>query len=208
MCVAVVPVWVSDMLIQYTHKLFYRTYAYKVVLTCQTSGNRWFHHKQDVLPPEFQIITDWCEQHVCGQYKIQRRYQGGSKRHSDWHQMVYLQSDLHKDALVKAHGAQVLEVWQPLDADHLQQLDVRNVIKVRKTLIYNKYAHVIYFKYDRLKKMHEWLEHLLEGSQTSVLKGDLWWPRVYSSDLDDIHMIQLSYPEQIDYIKHVKLLPD
>lgn len=194
------------MKIQYTHKLFYKKYAYKVVLNCQTSGHRWFWHDQDVLPQEFQMLQDWCDTHAPGAFKIQRRYQGGTKKHSDWHQIVYLNSTDHKDALIKHEGAAVQEVWQPLDDDHLQSLDVRNVIEVKHRLIYGKYAHVVYFKYDRHGQVWKWLEALLEGSTVSELKGSTWWPRVYSSDLDDVNMIRLSYPERIDYIKHVKLL--
>jgi hypothetical protein len=195
------------MQIRYTHKLFFKKYAYKVVLNCQTSGNRWCWRNQDTLPQEFQSLQDWCEQHAPGAYKIQRRYQGGTKRHSDWHQLVYLQSERMKDALVKDQSLAVQEVWQPLDADHFHQLDVRNVIEVRHQLIYRKYAHVIYFKYDRHGQLHEWLKALLADSTTSELKGDAWWCKVYSNDLDDVRMIQLSYGEQIDYVKHVKLIP-
>ena len=159
------------------------------------------------MPQEFQSVQDWCEAHAAGQFHISRRYQGGSKKYSDWHQNVYLQSADHKDALIKHQAASVYEVWQPLDSDHLQSLDVRNVIEVRDKLIYRKYSHVIYFKYDTHGELWNWLETLMEGSQVSVLKGSTWWPKVYSSDLDDVRMIQLSYPERIDYIKHVKLLP-
>lgn len=194
------------MKIHYVSKLFYKKYAYKVVLNCQTSGNRWFWRRSDVLPQEFQQVQDWCETHVQGQFKIQRRYQGGSKKHSDWHQNVYLGSADHKDALIAHAGAAVNEVWQPLDDDHLQSLDVRNVIEVRDSLIYGKYSHVVYFKYNRDGELWKWLEALLVESDVSDLKGDRWWPKVYSTDLDDVRMIQLSYPERIDYIKHVKLL--
>lgn len=194
------------MQIRYTHKLFFKKYAYKVVLSCQTSGNRWAWRDQAHLPQEFQLVQDWCEQHAPDAHKIQRRYQGGSKRHSDWHQLVYLQTEHTKDALLKVQPTAVHEIWQPLDADHLQMLDVRNVIEVRDRLIYHKYSHVIYFKYDRDMQLWDWLKALLDGSEVSVLKGSAWWPKVYSSDLDDVRMIQLSYPERIDYIKHVKLL--
>lgn len=193
------------MQINYTSKLFFKKYAYKVVLSCQTTGRRWTWRSHK-MPQEFQSVQDWCEAHAAGQFHISRRYQGGSKKYSDWHQNVYLQSADHKDALIKHQAASVHEVWQPLDSDHLQSLDVRNVIEVRDQLIYRKYAHVIYFKYDAHGELWNWLETLMEGSQVSVLKGSTWWPKVYSSDLDDVRMIQLSYPERIDYIKHVKLL--
>jgi hypothetical protein len=195
------------MKIQYTAKLFHKKFAYKVVLSCQTSGSRWFWPSKDTLAPDFQTVTDWCELHAPNAHKIQRRYQGGTDQHSEWHQNVYLQTDKQKDALVKAQGAAVQEIWQPLDADHLQSLDVRNIVEVRKRLIYGKYAHVIYFKYDRDQKIRAWLTAILEGSTTSVLKGQRFWCIVYSTDQDDVRMIQLSYPERIDYIKHVKLLP-
>lgn len=193
--------------VNYTTKLFYKKYAYKVVLSCQTMGRRWAWRDSSVFPQEFQVVKDWCAQHAPDAHKIQRRYQGGSTQHSDWHQNVYLQTATQKDHLIRSQGAAVQEVWQPLDADHLQNLDVRNVIQVRKTLIYHKYAHVVYFKYDRDGMIRPWLASVLEGSTTSVLKGQRFWPIVYSMDLDDVNMIQLTYPERIDYIRHVKLLP-
>lgn len=193
------------MQINYTSKLFFKKYAYKVVLNCQTTGRKW-SWRSHKMPQEFQAVQDWCEAHAAGQFKIQRRYQGRSKKYSDWHQNVYLSSADHKDALIKHQGASVHEVWQPLDSDHLQSLDVRNVIEVRKSLIYRKYSHAIYFKYDKDSQTRPWLVTLLEQSTTSVLKGQRRWPIVYSTDLDDVRMIQLSYPERIDYIKHVKLL--
>lgn len=193
------------MKVRYTHKLFYKKYAYKVVLSVQTPGTRWF--TSHTLAPEFQTVHDWCAQHAPGAHKIKRRYKGGTHQQSEWNQNVYLQTDTQKDALVKVQGAAVQEIWQPLDADHLQSLDVRNIIEVRKNLIYGKYAHVIYFKYDRDQKTRPWLASILQESTTSVLKGQRAWPIVYSTNADDVHMIQLSYPERIDYIKHVKLLP-
>ena len=194
------------MQIHYVSKLFYKKYAYKVVLNCQTTGLKWSWRNSQKVPQEFQSVQDWCDAHADGQFKIQRRYQGGTQKHSDWHQNVYLSSADHKDALIKHQGASVHEVWQPLDSDHFQSLDIHNVIEVRNTLIYRKYSHVIYFKYNKDSQLWNWLESLMEGSEVSVLKGDRWWPKVYSMDLDDVRMIQLSYPERIHYIKHVKLL--
>ena len=194
------------MKIQYTHKLFHKKYAYKVVLSCQTSGSRWFWPRQDQLAPDFQAVTDWCELHAPNSHKIQRRYQGGSDQHSDWHQNVYLQTDAQKDALVKAQGAAVQEVWQPLNPAHLQTLDVRNIAEVRSQLIYKKYSHVIYFKYDKHHTVYPWLLKLLADSPKSIVKGCIWFPKVYSTDEADVQMIQLSYPEKISHIKHVILL--
>lgn len=159
------------------------------------------------MPQEFQSVQDWCEAHAAGNFKIARRYQGGSKKYSDWHQNVYLSCADHKDALILYQGAAVHEVWQPLDSDHLQQLEVRNVTQVRDQLIYRKYAHAVYFKYDAHGELWNWLTLLLADSEVSVLKGSKWWPKVYSEQMDDVRMIQLSYGEYIDYIKHVKLLP-
>jgi len=193
------------MKVEYTRKLFYKKYAYKVVLTCQTPGPRWGH--VDNPPAEFDQLDAWCEAHAPGAHKIQRRYQGANVSHTDWHQHVYLLSAHVKDALLLTYGAQVTTVWQPLDADHLQRLDARNVVEVRKQLIYGKYDHAIYFKYDRDGVTHTWLKQLLTGNKQSKLAGCKWWPIVYSADIADVHMIALSYPERIDYIKHVKLLP-
>jgi hypothetical protein len=205
--VGVVKAWVFDMKINYTSRLFFKKYAYKVVLACQTSGNRWFWRQQDQLPQEFQSVQHWCSHHVPHTHKIQRRYVGGSALHSDWHQMVYLQHESDKDQLLKAHAADVLQVWQPLNDQHLKQLDVKNVQEVRAQLIYKRFAHVIYFKYDRTCEMWDWLQALLADSTESELRGDKWWPRVYSASLDDVQQILFCYSDRVHYVKHVIVAP-
>jgi len=191
--------------IQYVSKLFYGQYAYKVVLYTTLTSGRWWP-KQDE-PTEFTVVTVWCEQHVPGAYKILRRFQDSDNQSSDWHQMIYLQSEHMKDALVKQFGAHVTEVWQPLNQAHLQTLEVRNITEVRSQLIYKKYSHVVYFKYDRQHVVYPWLEKLLADSPKSAIKGCRWFPKVYSADEADVQMIKLSYPEMISYIKQVVLLP-
>ena len=194
------------MKISYTSKLYFGKYPYKVALHTRLSGGKSW--KIGILEPlEFQVLTVWCEQHMGGEHKIRRRFRGYTNPGSDWHQLVYVQTEAAKNALVQAYGAQVEQVWQPLDNSHLQSLEVRNITEVRSNLLFKKYKHVIYFKYDRSHHMWNWLKSLLQGSSTSDLKGDKWWPRVYSTDMDDINMIQLSFPENIDYIKHVILVP-
>jgi hypothetical protein len=190
--------------INYSSKLFYCKYAYKVVLRTTMQGCRWWR-KPD--PIEFSEVTEWCEQHAPGAHKILRRFQTSDNNTSDWHQLVYVQTESVKNAIVQEFGAQVFQVWQPLNQEHFQNLEVRNITEVRAQLIWKKYSHVIYFKYDRHHTVYTWLQGVLADAAQSQLKGTHWWPRVYSSDVGDVQMIQLSYPEKIDYIKQVVLLP-
>jgi hypothetical protein len=194
------------MKINFTSKLYFRQYAYKVVLSCRASGGRWWR-RDGQTPVEFTQLTTWCETHAPNAHEIRRRVQKQTNRYTDWHQVVYVQTEHVKNSLVQEYGANVLEVTQPLDTAHGQLLEVRNITEVRHNLIYKKYNHVIYFKYDRPQQLWEWLENIVNDSEHSVLKGNRLWPKVYSCSLDDVQMIQLSYADRIDYVKHVILLP-
>lgn len=196
------------MKITYTQKLFYRKYAYKVILTCSLQGNRWYKLNNQGNPPqEFMDLTNWCDTHAANSYKIQRRYGGTSRKgYSTWYQHVYLSTQAQKDALVQAYGAQVQEICQPLDTDHLNILDSKNIVEVRKSLIYKKWSYAVYFKYQKNANLYEWLEALFKDSETSVLKGNPWWPTVYSTDILDVKQVEFSYLDDIKLVKTVKLI--
>lgn len=191
--------------VHYVSKLFFGKYAYKVVLQNVTGGNRWWRNR---VPAQFVNVDAWCAQHVPQAHKVQRRYQGGSKKDNHWHQLVYLTTEAHKQAFVQAHIQDVVEVWQPLDSAHLHSLEVRNIVEIRTHLLFKKFRHAVYFKYDRTGQVWEWLETHLADSQTSKLSGSMWWPKVYSEDESDIIMLRLSYPDAIDYVKTVRLVTD
>lgn len=191
--------------IHYVSKLFYCKYAYKVVLTTHTTGNRWW---KDKVPDQFEKLDSWCVKHAHGSHKVQRRYQGHTHQDHHWHQIVYLSSADHVHALLKDHVQDVLEVWKPLDQSHLESLEVKNIVEIRTKLLYQKYRYAVYFKYDKTRKIYDWLKTNLADSTTSKLSGSHWWPKVYSMDDLDVTMIRLSYPDAIDYIKTVRLVTD
>jgi hypothetical protein len=193
------------MKIHYTQKLFYKTHAFKVTLgfqvDMQSTFNRRFH-----LQPELQQLQDWCTQQFGTQYKmINRGVWNNQLRTCETSIYVGTQSD--KDLIVQHYASQVLEVWQPMDQSHQHALSVRNITQVRTRLIYNKYSHVIYFKYDKTTKLKTNIEQLLHDSEHSVVKGSTRWPRMYSTCEQDVAMVRLTYTENIDYIKHVILFP-
>jgi len=193
------------MKIHYTSKLFYKTYAYKITLGFQvTKRNRYHKHYQ--LQPELQQLQDWCTQQFGTQFKMINRSIYGNQIYS-CETSIYVSTESDKDQVLQQYAGQVLEVWQPMDEAHLQALGVRNITQVRTKLIYNKYSHVIYFRYDKKQTLKGQLAQMLADSTQSVVKGCARWPRVYSMCEQDITWIRLTYPEQIDYVKHVILFP-
>ncbi len=193
------------MQIHYVSKLFFGKYAYKVVLNTVTGGSRWW---RDRVPPEFACLDAWCDTHMKGAHKIQRRYQSQSKKECRWHQIVYVNSETHVQELVTQHVQDVLEIWKPLDQAHLQMLDVKNIVEIRTSLLFKKYRYAVYFKYNRTSELWNWLEDQFSQSETSKLMGDMWWPKVYSVDELDVTMLRLSFPDVIDYVKTVRLVTD
>ena len=193
------------MKINYTSKLFYKKYAFKITLGFQVA-KRHRYHRNKTMQPELQQVQDWCVATFGTQFKMINRGIWGNQIYS-CETSIYVSSESDKDQVLQQYASQVLEVWQPWDDSHLQALGVRNITQVRTRLIYNKYSHVIYFKYDKKQTLKGQLHVMLADSTQSAVKGCARWPRVYSMCEQDITWIRLTYPEQIDYVKHVILFP-
>jgi hypothetical protein len=180
--------------IHHSSKLFYGKYAYKVVLL--TNG----------MDCGLSKLSDWCNSNIADQdYKLVNRHHD----HCDWHQMVYVHNEQVRDNMLTAFGADVVEIWQPLDSDHLKKLSVRNVVQVRSTLIFKKYNHAIYFLYDRLGGIEDWLMEYYQGRTDVRVSGSRWWPKLYIQGdhlQDEITAIELTWPNCIDYVRTVRLI--
>ena len=182
------------MKIHHSSKLFYSKYAYKIVLL--TSG----------MDDGLSKLAHWCDSNIVDQdYKLVNRHHD----HCDWHQMVYVLSASDRDNMLTVFGADVVEIWQPLDTEHLKKLSVRNIVQVRSTLIYKKFNHAIYFLFDRQGQIEDWLISYYEGRSDVRVSGSRWWPKLYIQGVhlqDELAAIELSWPNCIDYVRSVRLV--
>jgi hypothetical protein len=185
--------------ISHTSKLFYGKYAYRITVKFDypaansLDASSYTHVRQ---------LKQWCDAHV-GSTKLVRQFSHAYSHHGGWNVVIYASSELDRDTIISHFGADVIAVCQPLDKHHEQLLDVKNRIEVKDRLIYGKYNHVVYFKYDRYRQTKRKITELLANSDTSRVTGSSSWCKVYSTNEDDVTMIKLMWPELIDYVKRV-----
>lgn len=198
--------------INYTSKLYYKKYPFKVVLKYdpvplktpnRTTWNNWNRPEDH---PTFKLIEAWCEKNAPNSYKIIRSWRGWRTAHY-WHVAIFLEQQSQKDQCVLDWASDLHTVFQPLDNDHAQKLGFKTLHEVRKDLIYKKYSHVMYMKYQGTRTLFDELQKFSVCSDQTDLKGSEWWPKVYSSSLEDIQQLQLMYGEHVTYVKHVTLIP-
>jgi hypothetical protein len=119
-----------------------------------------------------------------------------------------------KNKLILEFGTRILEITQPLNLDHEKSLDVRNLVVVRKNLLFNKYKYSVYFKYDPTHETWDWLKNFFQDETDYKLvpsSNDITsypvWPRIYLTDDTHLMSLKLMWQERIDYIKTEELLP-
>lgn len=194
------------MKINYVSKKFYGQYVYKLVLNIVASKitSRYFGPA-----PELLALPHWLANNNHTDHKIRNRFQSSNGSSAVYNQIVYVSDSDLKDALIKQFAGNITEVWQPLNKEHEQALEVRNVFEPRQDLLFKKYKYAVYFKYNRRGQVFEWLNDLFGSNENAKLTGSSYWPRLYLSDDCDITMIKLSWPDSVSYIKTVLLInPD
>jgi hypothetical protein len=203
--VAAVLVWdFSSMKIDYTQKLYFGKFCYKICVEVRAHTSYWWQ-----IPTCVQDVVTWCEKNLpVNTYKVQRRRQTWDENNNlaSWHVCVYCGDMNIRDQVLQHFGSQVVRMSQPLDDQHKQNLTVKNVIQIRDSLIFNKFRHAVYFKYDRSGKLLSWLKNYFQDNPKAKVSGNLWWVKVYMTDDLDVTSLQLSWPDQIDYVKTVRLL--
>lgn len=195
------------MKIQYTSRLYFKDYYIRVLVhTVSMCKHRYTFNW--VKPDELLVLSDFCQTAFAEKsYIIKDRYIGqdldGCCR---FHQMIYLKTEDQLSTLMQTFGASIVEITKPYDQSHQEQLSVRNVVVVRDQLLYKKYQYVVYFKYDPKKEVWKWLTAYSKGESDMKIDRMGSWPRVYL--VDDLHLtsIKLMWPEQIDYMKTIRLL--
>lgn len=194
------------MQIEYTQKLYFGKFYYKISVEVSGESTSWWSPPKEITP-----VLTWCAVNLNSlDYKLTkfRQHHDPGQRQAVWHACIYCASADLRDQVLKQFGAQVVYVCQPLDDAHRMNLSVKNIISVRKDLIYKKFSHVIYFKYERTGKLYKWLKDYFRDNPKVRVAGSLWWCKVYMQDDVDVMSIQLSWPDHIDYLKTVRLIQE
>lgn len=190
--------------INYTSRKFYKKYIYKLVLGAaaeRITSSYWG------TPVALQVVPTWVSTHFADlDCRITNRFQNTRGNDVNYHQVIYLSDSDARDRILAEFAPRVLSVWQPFDKQHADNLEIRNVLVPRTSLLFNKYQYAVYFKYDRKAQLQPWLLDYFANITSVKVAGDKWWPRVYLNDDAEIAAIKLTWPDTISYVKRVLLI--
>jgi hypothetical protein len=201
------------MKINYTTKLYFDKFSIRMQVETIGAGssrwnnNYWGYTVNKML--ELQELSAWCRENLKKQhYKLIDRYgrKGELPNTIVFNQMLYLFSQDQANAVIAEFGSRVVEITQPKDQFHLEQLEVKNEVVYRNTLLYKKYQHVVYFKYDRYLEVWNWLQDYAADETDLKIDKGYYCPRVYMENEDHLAVFKLTWGERIDYIKTICLI--
>lgn len=203
------------MQIEYVQKLYFGKYCYKIHVEVKgivSQPTLWWTAWE--TPDEVKQVTSWCVNNLPAEdHKLIKRRMNTLPDDSPvleavWHVCVYCDQPDIRDQVVKKFGAQVVRISQPLDDDHKQNLQIRNVVQVKKELIYKQYSNVIYFKYDKTGEIHRWLHDYFQHNSLVRISKDSKWCKVYMSDDSDVSAIKLTWSDRIEYMRTIRLISE
>jgi hypothetical protein len=193
------------MKISYTHKLFFGRFHRKITIQVEGMVNHW-----NAMPTSVSDLQNWCTQHLPPhEFKVRCREFGWdtNQNHKTYHVHIYYSLDQVQQQVLSEFGSKVIHMCAPLDQQHVDDLSVKNIIQVRDTLLYNKYSHVIYFKYQKNRKLHSWLTEYLADTDVKITHNHQF-PIVYMPGADHMALLQITWADEIDHVKQVRLLTD
>jgi hypothetical protein len=195
----------------YTTKLFFGQYTTKITINTHIPGKKNYGYRFQ-KPKELRELHNYCKENFVDGYVVKDHWCGADDGVL-FHQMIYLNNTFDRDALLARFGARVLEITQPFDSDHKNSLEIRNLTVVRNILLYNKYQHCVYFKYDPTHNTYNWLKAFFKDEVGHKLVPDPnrdytypVWPRVYLTDSTHLMSLKLMWSERIEYVKTVHLI--
>jgi hypothetical protein len=199
------------MIVNYTKKLFYRKYPYRVTIETATEHTAWSQEGSNKLGVLQTWLTNNCNNTG---FKMVNRYmsfrRNKPKDQFIYNQVCYIQSEELKNQLVTAWANNVLEISHPHDINHLNLLEPRNEILVRTKPIYNKYMHIVYFAFDYDENIYNWLKKYFSlDDETVFFKKSRYFrvqPTIYLKNDDYLAEIKLYWGDSIECIKTVKLI--
>lgn len=201
---------------QFITKLFYRQYAYKIVIQDILNKNnlglhwlapkrlrKWFFEKD--IPHKLIWRTDWD------------RYFKGEDSKATVH--LYLENEQHCDMAITEYHKHVIAVAKPYHVSHIDLLKANASIRIQSRLIYGKYRYVVIFKQYLTKEAKDnliyWIENSLDLENTNAIKCDIkgiagylsfyYSPRLYLRDESDLIMVKMACRDEIQQITVILL---
>jgi len=179
------------MKIKNTTRTWYGKYAFKALLAEKSHGP----------------VRDWLKNRGC-QHVI-RRY-----RHRCV--MIFLENQDDMDQLVMKFAPSLKEQYRPVSATVEDFIKTNTHVEIRKQLLYKKFRHKVYFKYEWLSRgtpsMEEFVQKHLHGRNDYTYNVD-WFmlnqsyqPAVYLAHDSDLMMLKMCVePHNIVKITTIKL---
>lgn len=208
------------MRIEYTNRLYFGKYAYKIILFLAKDGHYdWNRYRMVKKSNELLKIITWCQDNIDSQkYKIKSRsvlteekvkVNNKTKKQQwvNWSVNIYAQDQHTIDQIIKQFSVYVDTIYKPLDINHENRLQVKNIIQVSPKLLFGKYNYGIYFHYDADDEIQKWLIQCYKDNPTVKISPSYCWPRVYVCDSLDLDTIQITWHHKINYVKTILLDP-
>jgi hypothetical protein len=221
----------------YTAKLYHNKYPYKVELqskipsqkkTKQLTTNGWVSQYADNRifknSGEFKLWKKWVKD-VDNRLRISVKnvWIEQQKNYSLFGSfIVYFSKKEDYTNFVNTFSTHVVEVYEPLNDQHLDKLLQNATVIFRTKLFYNKYKYSIRFarksrncSYD-VSEISNWVknqyindnEEIIDRSEKFLYRPTSWFPILYINDYDDLIMANLAFSDRIIEIKQIELLDE
>ena len=192
--------------IAYTTQLFYSKYNTRVLLSIKSNISPRHEYPYNYRKPKESLDNlKWCKENL-NSFKIRDMYMGYRDTEYTWKQIIYINEEDKDKVLSKFDN--IIEVTQPYDKEHKETLDVKQIIVVRKTLIYKKYKHTIYFKYDRHNELIPWIKKYFEDEDDNTYEifDYIYSPKINLINDEHLDLIKLTWSNMIRCIRTIRLI--
>ncbi len=188
----------------YTTRLFYKKYPYRLMLERVTTANDvsysngWTHHGCKTW-----LVTNGVDHRIYSSVRYKGRKRSPSTTVVVTASIFLLNKD-DFDQCVSKWQDYVKSATVPYDESHVDVLKDNTSVIIRERLLYKKYRYVIDFS----RKYGESLDDLIEwvSSAFAVEPGDVppklvtgggWYPRLYLVKNEDLILTKLTWSERI-----------
>jgi len=195
--------------VQYTQKIFYRKFPYKIVI-CRKYNIKNKSWNLGWTPKKSMIWLNKNNVNYRSNCRLRRR---GSKITATMR--LFLENESDYNTCLNKWKKHITAVVRPLNENHENTLKNNEKIIIRPTLLYGKFRYVVRFRWPRnlkeSKELKEWLLDNFSPSNESCqfkLRLSNWRPKVYINDLGELTLIKLTWSECIAEITAIKTLDE
>jgi hypothetical protein len=184
----------------YTRKLFFKKFAYKILIA-KTGDSNW--HSGYTIKDARQFFKDNnIEKRMYNQVVYARDYVTPITETSS----VFLKNRRDFNLCLDKWRSDVQSITAPYKDEHVQFLTENSEILIRKTLLYRRFRYVIEFKRsykEDITEFEKWLHESFSftGDDISArYSTGSWWPKLYLRDEADFVLTKLTYGDKISSI--------